>query len=195
MSGKTDFRFNRGSLALNFVATLGHRKGQSVERIPRAADLDRWVAAASLGKQTAATIAEYRTAIVLREAIYAVGLAIVEGRRPARSDIELINAAAAARRPTTALDPETLEVQRISRTPVRAALAEIAEDAIALFGGVDRKRLLCCKHPECGALILNNARGRARQWCSMETCGNRAKVAAFRERQGALFARKQRLAR
>ncbi|MGP6192010.1 MAG: CGNR zinc finger domain-containing protein [Vulcanimicrobiaceae bacterium] len=183
MAARGDFRFNRGSLALDFTATLGYRQGEAVERIPTPADLDRWIAKASLADRTAATSTDYSSALALREAIYAIGTALLEARKPATSDVALINAAAAARRTTQELDPKTLRIRHASKAPVRAALAQIADDAIALYGGPDRDRLRTCKHPECGALMLNAARGPQRQWCSMETCGNRAKVAAYRKRR------------
>ncbi|MGH7728103.1 MAG: CGNR zinc finger domain-containing protein [Vulcanimicrobiaceae bacterium] len=185
MIRKADFRFNRGSLALDFTATRGYRKGRAVERVPAPADLGRWFAAASLAERTATTLAEYRRAIALREAIYSLGSALLEARKPAASDVATINAAAAARRATQELDPKTLRIRQAARASVGTALARIAEDAIALFGGPDRARLRSCRHPSCGALMLNAQSGPERQWCSMATCGNRAKVAAYRQRQSA----------
>jgi len=41
-------------------------------------------------------------------------------------------------------------------------------------------------------LLLSRSRSDRRRWCSMELCGNRAKVAAFRERQRAGTKGKQR---
>ncbi|MEO7039266.1 MAG: CGNR zinc finger domain-containing protein [Candidatus Elarobacter sp.] len=39
-----------------------------------------------------------------------------------------------------------------------------------------------CELPGCGGLLLSHSRGPARRWCTMETCGNIAKVAAHRAR-------------
>jgi len=44
----------------------------------------------------------------------------------------------------------------------------------------DFSRLRHCER--CTWLFLNTGRGRGRRWCSMATCGNRAKVAAHRRR-------------
>src|SRR5262249_16265477 len=63
----------------------------------------------------------------------------------------------------------------VTEAPLRLALARIAEDAILRFTA-DAKRLTRCKLPSCGALLLSSSRGERRRWCSMETCGNRAKV-------------------
>jgi predicted RNA-binding Zn ribbon-like protein len=39
-----------------------------------------------------------------------------------------------------------------------------------------------CEGPECTLLFVDRTRGRARRWCSMAMCGNRAKQAAHRKR-------------
>jgi predicted RNA-binding Zn ribbon-like protein len=39
-----------------------------------------------------------------------------------------------------------------------------------------------CEGPECTLLFIDRTRGRARRWCSMSICGNRAKQAAYRKR-------------
>jgi predicted RNA-binding Zn ribbon-like protein len=39
-----------------------------------------------------------------------------------------------------------------------------------------------CEGPECTLLFVDRTRGRARRWCSMTICGNRAKQAAHRKR-------------
>jgi predicted RNA-binding Zn ribbon-like protein len=42
-----------------------------------------------------------------------------------------------------------------------------------------------CEGASCTLLFADHTRGRARRWCSMAICGNRAKVAAHRERRKA----------
>jgi predicted RNA-binding Zn ribbon-like protein len=39
-----------------------------------------------------------------------------------------------------------------------------------------------CEGQACMLLFLDRTRRRARRWCSMSVCGNRAKQAAFRTR-------------
>ena len=59
----------------------------------------------------------------------------------------------------------------------------VAADAIALLAGADRlQRIHVCPGRNCGWLFLNTS-GR-RRWCSMATCGSRAKMRA-------LYARRQ----
>ena len=62
------------------------------------------------------------------------------------------------------------------------ALGRVAHDAIRLLS-TEPERLTLCELPSCGALLLSRSRSDRRRWCSMELCGNRAKVAAYRARQ------------
>jgi predicted RNA-binding Zn ribbon-like protein len=40
-----------------------------------------------------------------------------------------------------------------------------------------------CAGPRCGWLFVDESPGRRRRWCSMQDCGNRAKVRRFRSRR------------
>ena len=43
-------------------------------------------------------------------------------------------------------------------------------------------RLKLCAADDCGRAFVDRSRNRSATWCSMATCGNRAKVSAFRAR-------------
>jgi predicted RNA-binding Zn ribbon-like protein len=62
-------------------------------------------------------------------------------------------------------------------------LAPIAESATDLLCNHELNRIKRCANPTCGLFFYEIARNRQRRWCSMKTCGNRAKLAAFRRRQ------------
>ncbi len=47
------------------------------------------------------------------------------------------------------------------------------------------ERFRICNDPGCSAVFYDRSRNRTGKWCSMTSCGNRAKVRAFRERQAA----------
>jgi predicted RNA-binding Zn ribbon-like protein len=65
--------------------------------------------------------------------------------------------------------PETLLL------PVASALTE-------LVCNEDFSHVKACEGPTCTLLFLDRTHGRARRWCSMAACGNRAKQAAHRKR-------------
>lgn len=64
---------------------------------------------------------------------------------------------------------------------LRLPLHAVARAAGDLVTSTDRSRIKACPGAQCGWLFLD-PRGR-RKWCSMESCGNRAKARAFTERQ------------
>ena len=69
--------------------------------------------------------------------------------------------------------------------PARTALAVVATDAVDLL---DRRRshtVKVCESPTCAAVFLDTSRGRNRRWCSMNTCGNRAKKSNMKARRDA----------
>ncbi|MDE0898945.1 MAG: CGNR zinc finger domain-containing protein [Longimicrobiales bacterium] len=63
-----------------------------------------------------------------------------------------------------------------------AVLAPIALAGATLVADADRRRLRQCAGTECTRWFLDTSKGGRRQWCSMATCGNRAKSARFRAR-------------
>ena len=65
---------------------------------------------------------------------------------------------------------------------VGQALSTIARDAVDLFGDVNADRIRECSG-DCGIVYLDTSRAATRRWCSMQRCGNRAKVRAHRARK------------
>ena len=63
---------------------------------------------------------------------------------------------------------------RTAHDPALAAVAAIAEEAVALFAGPDRLLLRACRAPGCVLYFVRNHP--RREWCS-DGCGNRARVA------------------
>jgi predicted RNA-binding Zn ribbon-like protein len=179
------FPFHHGRIALSFVGTVGDRGSVATERAGTPYALAAWLLAAGLvTDRVTPSPAQVRRALALREAIARAVRALVAGDQPRESDVELINDAARRWGPRLSLDPRTLTVVHATRTPVETALGRIAVDAIELLGDPgERSRLRTCGLDSCAAIFLTPAGRRERRWCSMERCGNRAKVTSFRTRR------------
>jgi predicted RNA-binding Zn ribbon-like protein len=67
--------------------------------------------------------------------------------------------------------------------PVAATLSLLARDALDLVTSAAIERVHECADPKCGALFFDGSRPGTRRWCSMNTCGNKAKKHALRTRQ------------
>ena len=74
-----------------------------------------------------------------------------------------------------------LEEMRPWRSP-EALLLPIGEMMARLVVTEDFTYVKACERPACTLLFADHTRGRARRWCSMAICGNRAKQAAHRQR-------------
>lgn len=77
-----------------------------------------------------------------------------------------------------------LEVHRRWRTP-ESVLLPICEEIARFLCGEDLEYVKACEGSTCTLLFVDRTRGRARRWCSMAICGNRAKQAAHRDRRKA----------
>ena len=118
----------------------------------------------------------------LREALRAVLLA--------NHGAELDPQAAAALDQATSAAPVVLRFDPDGGAGLRPACAGI-DGAIAVIATAIHEamregtweRLKVCPASDCKWAFYDRSRNHSRTWCSMESCGNRAKVRAFRERQ------------
>lgn len=178
----TGFRFRGGHHAIDLPATLqGRLKPTPRELLETPDDLGRWLAEAGLA-ETAPDCdeADLATARRLREAIYALAGAVLPEGKEAPEARETLNRLAAAPAAVPVLRPEG--GVRLEGSAA-ALLATIARDAVHLFGGEDAQRIRQCHSPTCTLFFVDRSRSGKREWCSMTGCGNKAKVAAFRERK------------
>jgi predicted RNA-binding Zn ribbon-like protein len=177
-------KFHRGTVALDFIGTLGWRTSRREERIPDPGAFGEWLVQAGL-TDAPPTRADHEAALELREALAAIAEALVAGRRPPDGAVAVLNRALEWNRLSSEhFDPDALALVAETREPVRFALARIATDAANTFAR-HRAQLTRCEDPACSGFLLSRSRGDRRRWCTASGCGNRARVAAYRKRQGA----------
>ncbi|GIL41265.1 CGNR zinc finger domain-containing protein [Roseiterribacter gracilis] len=178
------FRFRGGHVALDFPATLAARRQATPrELLALPSDLSRWLVAAGLtASALLVTQDDLETAKQLREAIYAVAVARIEGTAPPVGALDALNRIAAGEAAILKLDRDG---QMRLLGSARALLTSLAHEAIRLFGAEQADRIRQCESETCALLFLDLSRSGDRRWCSMSGCGNRAKVAEFRRRKRA----------
>jgi predicted RNA-binding Zn ribbon-like protein len=183
MSGMS-FPFVSGHPALDLAGTVGRRDGPDrYDLLDEPAALSRWLVEAGLLDATPPVDAEgLARATALREAIYRLAKAHLDGTRPDPADRDMVNRAAEPAPVTVRLR----EDGGIARTgDLTAACATLARSAVELLGGPAAGQLKACQGNGCTRLFLDSSRRGTRHWCDMAGCGNRAKAAAFRRRQAA----------
>lgn len=180
-----EFRFVGGRPSLDLVATLGKRHAEPVERLRDGAAAAAWLVRSGVlpaRAQPTVTDRQLDELRTLREVVNRLVRATMAGRRPAKADIVALNAAAT--RPGLVPElvrPGVMQLGWGSTDPVAAGTAHIARDAVTLLAE-HPDRIKECANPGCSLLFLDDSQSRRRRWCSMDRCGNLAKIHAYRRR-------------
>ncbi|MDP7736875.1 CGNR zinc finger domain-containing protein [Mycobacterium paragordonae] len=179
-----NFPWVGGRRCLDFAGTLKHRgtpEEQELLTDPRA--LSNWaVEGRLLDAAVVVSDDDLVTAFALRDGIYRTVTARLERRRPRVMDVKLLNELAGEPQ----LARRLLRNGSVRREGTASHLiASLAADLLDLFAGPDIDNVKCCGYPHCTLFYVDASRGKNRHWCGMSTCGNRAKVKAFRARQRA----------
>ena len=187
------FDLSGASLALDFANTWEDRGRPETEKLGSYDDLLAFaVQAAILDRRQAGSLtARVRerpedatgallVARKLREALYRLFSKRAAGGGGADAgDLELLNRTVAESAALLRLEsdgPEFAWRWRGLDSSPEAVLAPIARSAADLLTGGDLGRLRECAGTGCTWLFLDSSRNRSRRWCSMESCGNRAKA-------------------
>lgn len=200
-TGQThDWDFESGKLPLDFANTaVWHASTQPKEMLQSYADLIAWSKDASLLTNSKAKCllveaeinpneaeATRDKAIELREVIYRVFSAIVEQSEPKKTDLALLNAAhiEALKQAQIVRSSQSFTwIWLNSEKSFDQMLWPIALSAVDLLTTDGFSRVgKCADDRGCGYLFFDTSRNRGRRWCSMESCGNRAKARRFYKR-------------
>lgn len=176
------FWFDPGAFCLEFALTGGEGYRAAYETLHSAGDLRRWIEArfgVEVERVTAADLAEARR---VREAIWQLADARIMRRAAPAAAAGALNRAAARPPPAPRIDGAGARAWARPVTPGQV-LSTVARDAVELFTGPMADRVRRCAGNDCLLVFVDTSRPGRRRWCSMERCGNRAKVRAFRNRQ------------
>lgn len=177
--------------AFDFINTLEYEDGAPVDRLGTAQDALAWFIDRGLvhpeaqrarrPADEADLLADVRD---VRAALREVSDAIAE-QRPARAQaLARVNDALRARQ-VVQLEPADDGVRvghRHEGDPVDDALARLAEPIVHLIAEGRPERLRVCANDGCRWVFFDASPTGRRRWCSMASCGNRAKAARHRAR-------------
>jgi predicted RNA-binding Zn ribbon-like protein len=176
-----------GSLGLvqDFVNTLEMEpspKDQDIEQIGTPAALTAWLEARGLLIGSSAGAEDLARALDLREAIRRLLLANNGG--PAdEADLALLDRLAVE----SGLRPRFRAGGSVVLEPaaggVSGALGRLVAAVSESMNQGTWHRLKACRDQGCQWAFYDSSKNRAGHWCSMETCGNRAKARQFRQRR------------
>ncbi len=168
-------------MCLDYLRTLRH---ETVEELSDAQALAAWVE--QFGPFDTVPVppddGRVEGARRLREAIRTVIDSARRGVPCPASARDIVNAAARLPPPAPAVADDG-RLRWRADDPIAATLSLVARDALDLTFSPLLARVRQCAGTDCGALFVDASRPGRRRWCSMNTCGNRAKKDALKARQ------------
>jgi predicted RNA-binding Zn ribbon-like protein len=174
--------------ALDILNTVSRVDGELVDSLQSDGDVSRWLARAGWPiEQKPANVRSsslLHATRILRETIRS----LVERRKAGkRAEVGGLNAFLAEAQSHLEVVPNrdgSLQLKRQwKRHTPEQMLAPLAECAAELLVTGDFNLVRRCEDAECVLWFYDRTKSHHRRWCSMATCGNRHKVAAFRKRQ------------
>jgi predicted RNA-binding Zn ribbon-like protein len=169
-------------LVIDFVNTAGF--GPDREELPTPAALGEWLSGQGLDPGPRVTEADWEEARAVREALRDLLLAHNEVKADVTRATAVLDDAAQHSGLGIRFADATAHIEP-SAQGVRAALGRILAEVSAGMADGTWERVKACRADDCRFAFLDTAKNRSRAWCSMQSCGNRAKVAAYRERHTA----------
>jgi len=170
--------FDSGALSVDFAYTGAMGDNPAWERLRGVEQLAAWLQERFDDVDGTVSEGDLRDALALRGAIASAVTSAGRGQDAAPEAIDVINLFAATPDIPPSLAGGTRQAGR-TRARTGQALSELARETVALLTtGADRFRE--CAADDCGLLFYDESRSNNRRWCSMQRCGNRAKVRAHR---------------
>ena len=174
--------------ALDLLNTVVLVDGALVDQLQTEGDVVRWLAAVGAGVETDAVtpknlVGEARR---LREILRSA----IECRKRGKAvDVAPLNEFLAQGESSLVLSAGPRKKLTVERRwaggTAEQVLAPIAEAGAELLATGDFELVRRCESADCVLWFYDRTKSHRRRWCSMASCGNRHKVAAFRERQKA----------
>jgi predicted RNA-binding Zn ribbon-like protein len=188
------YEFDAGDLCLDFANTMNwHASQHPIEGLPGYTDLLMWGKAAGLlnpesekrlqeiAREKPGKSDEYhRYAIQVREAIYRIFSHHYAGQPIPPDDLVLLNSIVREAMAHRQLVQSGNEFQW-SWSPdidgINLIIWPVAFSAAHLLASPTAARVRECEDDRgCGYLFIDQSKNHSRRWCSMESCGNRAKA-------------------
>jgi predicted RNA-binding Zn ribbon-like protein len=154
------------------------------EKLHTLTDLAAWLEGrfeAAVGTVTDRDLTDARG---LREAIASIASALSVNSAPDPKQVDVINLFAATPDVPPRLAGGGMQAGR-TRVRTGQALSTMAREAVFLFGDGQHERIRECAADDCALVFYDESRANNRRWCSMQRCGNRAKVRSHRARNAA----------
>jgi predicted RNA-binding Zn ribbon-like protein len=189
------FQFIANAAWLDFVNTEVSEGEATRDLLRQPSDLRQWARGAKLVAEgelraTRGSADDGETmlaeAVALRSALGAIAHDLAHGEAPSEKAIGKVNALAAGHPtvPSIARDGGSWTLRaRPYRDDAGLILSRVVADLGRFLEQADLSLVRHCEGKDCRLFFYDTSKNHKRRWCSMEFCGNRAKVAEHRARQ------------
>lgn len=183
-----------GQLAIDFLNTLRIQGGRTTDDLAAPGALIAWLDAAGLldspGRADAVrSLPVARILLGEAQRLRSDVASLVDAHRSGTAlephvvhALNRILAAGPTHMVVLAHDGRSALIEHEAGAGPLSALAPIARSAALLLVHTVPDRIRRCDDDGCGRWFLDTSKGGRRRWCSMSTCGNRAKAARYRRR-------------
>jgi predicted RNA-binding Zn ribbon-like protein len=200
-TNESPWNFQAGNLALDFANTMDwHASDHPEELLNSYSDLVHWASDYSLltpeevriltaeaDRRPEAAKEALEAAIAVRESIYHIFSAIVHDDQPKAEDLERLKEVWGQAVTAGEIVPRengftwiwagrSTSLAQILWPVSRAAVDLLLSESLSQVGQ-------CADDRGCGLLFIDTSRNHSRQWCSMDSCGNRAKAQRYYHRK------------
>ena len=167
---------------MDFTNTEIVVRGELRDLLQRDANLVHWAQQAGFNMRNRMNPGDLSAARELRTALKAVFTARIDGQSAGKKALAVINRHLAHHCTQEVLrttgDGVGFELAPSGAAlSVSALLASLAYEGAWLLASPQAEQLRHCGNPDCILIFVDTSRSHRRRWCSMDTCGNRAKVA------------------
>jgi predicted RNA-binding Zn ribbon-like protein len=195
MSSSIAYDFEAGDLSLNFANTNDwHASDHPVEKLTSYLDLVAWGEQAGLVTPEFAkrlqrlaiekpenTASVYDFAIQVREVIYRIFSNRYADKVIPETDLALLNSVVSQAMAHLQLTPQGNEFHWVWKAEeidgANLILWPVVHSAAELLASDKACNVRECEDDRgCGYLFIDQSKNHSRRWCSMESCGNRAKA-------------------
>lgn len=174
--------FIANRFCLDLVNTIVAGNGHETDLLTHPADVSDWLGAQELYLGEAINEADLKRLKDLRALIRHWVLHKHQNTKSTAKSITILNTYLSQRQAAKKLVAEENEFRLEAvdeKLSAAGLLIKVAEDFATLLAAGQLEQVKQCSAESCILVFLDTSKSKRRRWCSMSSCGNRAKASAF----------------
>jgi len=175
---KQKYEFVGNNLGVDFINTEVNVKGELVDLLLNESDVMAWLEQANIDADLARGI-DVGKLLAFRQMARQVLSQIIENEKVENDALATLNDSLQNYKMQYQLEQSSEGYQLINQNVCHSTtdiIGLLAFELANMLSSEQRTYLKRCLNPDCVLMFVDNSRSHKRRWCSMDTCGNRAKV-------------------